>query len=41
MVARPTKKKTQTSEADFTSRLLQAKKRAREHMKKDQEEDTE
>jgi hypothetical protein len=41
VVARPTKKKTQTSEADFTSRLLQAKKRAREHMKKDQEEDTE
>lgn len=41
VVARPTKKKTQTSEADFTSRLLQAKKRAREHMQKDQEEGTE
>ncbi len=33
VVARPTKKQTQTSEADFTSRLLQAKKRARERMK--------
>jgi hypothetical protein len=33
VVARPTKKKTPTSEADFTSRLLQAKKRARDRMK--------
>jgi uncharacterized membrane protein len=32
VVARPTKKTAQTSEADFTSRLLQAKKRARERM---------
>jgi uncharacterized membrane protein len=38
VVARPTKKKTQTSEADFTSRLLQAKKRARERMKDEQED---
>ena len=37
VVARPTKKKPQTSEADFTSRLLQAKKRAREQMKPDDE----
>jgi uncharacterized membrane protein len=35
VVARPTKKKVQTSEADFTSRLLQAKKRARERMQRD------
>jgi uncharacterized membrane protein/Mg-chelatase subunit ChlD len=35
VVARPTKKKVQTSEADFTSRLLQAKKRARNGMKGD------
>ena len=38
VVARPTKKQTQTSEADFTSRLLQAKKRARERMKDEQED---
>jgi uncharacterized membrane protein/Mg-chelatase subunit ChlD len=41
IIARPTKKKTQTSEADFTSRLLQAKKRAREHMKRDEQEGNE
>jgi hypothetical protein len=35
VVARPTKKKSQTTEADFTSRLLQAKKRAREGMTDD------
>jgi hypothetical protein len=38
VVARPTKKKVQTSEADFTSRLLQAKKRARDRMKGDDQD---
>jgi len=37
VVARPTNKKAQTSEADFTSRLLAAKKRARKNIQ-DQEE---
>lgn len=36
IVARPTRKTTQTSEADFTSRLLQAKKRARQEMAGDE-----
>lgn len=38
VVARPTRKKTQTTEADFTSRLLQAKKRARQDMAGDQQD---
>ncbi len=38
VVARPTKKKAQTSEVDFTSRLLQAKKRARDHMRGDDQD---
>ena len=38
VVARPTKKKPQSTEADFTSRLLQAKKRARRKMTEDEEE---
>jgi len=38
VVARPTKKTTQTSEPDFTARLLQAKKRARDRMKDDDED---
>ena len=38
VVARPTKKKPQSSEADFTSRLLQAKKRARQKMNDDDQE---
>lgn len=41
VVARPTKKPAQTSEADFTSRLLQAKRRARERMKKDEQDGSE
>lgn len=35
VVARPTRKAKPTSESDFTSRLLKAKRRAREHMKDD------
>ncbi|MFQ5807765.1 MAG: hypothetical protein ACE5I3_15065, partial [Phycisphaerae bacterium] len=41
VVARPTKKKVQTTEVDFTSRLLQAKKRARDHMKSDDQDGNE
>ena len=38
VVARPTGKKPAQSEADYTSRLLRAKRRAREDMHKDQED---
>jgi uncharacterized membrane protein/Mg-chelatase subunit ChlD len=41
VVARPTKKKTPTSQADFTSRLLAAKKRARERLKSEEEKEEE
>jgi len=36
VVARPSRKKPQASEADFTSRLLKAKRRARDDMKDDE-----
>ncbi|MGE0479967.1 MAG: glutamine amidotransferase [Phycisphaerae bacterium] len=38
VVAKPTRKPQATSEADYTSRLLQAKKRARDDLKKDEDE---
>ncbi|QOJ15400.1 MAG: VWA domain-containing protein [Planctomycetia bacterium] len=41
VVARPTRKPTATNEADYTSRLLKAKKRAREDMKPDEREEGE
>jgi hypothetical protein len=36
IVARPTKKKPPTTEADFTSRLLKAKRQARDRLEKDE-----
>jgi hypothetical protein len=38
VVARPTGKKPVTGEAEYTSRLLKAKKRAREDLEKDKQE---
>ena len=38
VVARPTGKKPVTGEAEYTSRLLKAKKRAREDLEKDKQD---
>ncbi len=40
VVAKPTGKKPQQSEADYTSRLLKAKRRARDDMKKSQDDES-
>ncbi|MFH1745935.1 MAG: VWA domain-containing protein [Planctomycetota bacterium] len=39
VVARPTGKKTATTESDYTARLLEAKRRTRQDLKKDEKQD--